>query len=149
MALHHEGTTNDNLDFSEAMRELFHAWSQGSDKYDEVEAEAKWDSFSSRDNSIKINTLFHYAHQKVDNVERLARNIYPLVDSYYTELELNKQKQSLTAALNAEDSAQYMDKMPMRQRVSHYIENYMSQDLRYNLHLREFEYSPSQISEIH
>ncbi len=148
MALHHEGSTNGNLDFSDGMRELFHAWSQGSDKYDEDVTEAKWDSFSNRDDSVKINTLFYHAHQKTDNVERLARNVYPLVDSYYIEFELNQQKQNLTAALNAEDAAQYMDKMPMRQRVSHYIENYMSQDLRYNLHLREFEYK-GKILDIH
>ena len=140
MGLHHEGTTNDNLDFSEAMRELFHTWSRGSDKYDEVATENKWNSFSSRDNSVTISTLFHYAHQETDNVVLLAGSIYPLVDSYYTKLKLNKQKQCLTAAFNADDFAQYMDKMPMRQRVSHYIENYMAQDLRYNLHLREFEY---------
>ena len=91
MALHHEGTTNNDLDldFSEAMRELFYAWSQGSDKYDEVATEGKWNSFNSRDNSIKINTLFHYAHQKTDNVERLAHSIYPLIDSYYTTLKLD------------------------------------------------------------
>ena len=60
MALHHEGSTNGNLDFSDAMGELFHAWSEsGSDKYEEEVTENKWDSFSDRSrDSIKINTLF-------------------------------------------------------------------------------------------
>ena len=146
MALHHEGTTNDNLDFSEAMRELFHAWSQGSDKYEEVATEAKWDSFSNRDDSVKINTLFHYAHQKTNNVVLLARNIYPLVDIYHTELELNKQKQNLTAALNAEvpvaanNTVSFQDKkVNINTRMFAYIESVLRPKMRYNLHTGRFE----------
>ncbi|MEM7590464.1 MAG: PriCT-2 domain-containing protein [Cyanobacteria bacterium P01_A01_bin.83] len=89
MALHHEGATNGNGDFSDAMRELFHAWSRTSDKYEEEETENKWSSFGDRDGSIKINTLFHYAHEKVTNVEKLTQEIYPLVDNYYTALQLD------------------------------------------------------------
>ncbi|MDJ0596280.1 MAG: PriCT-2 domain-containing protein [Pleurocapsa sp. MO_226.B13] len=88
MALHHEGTTNGNSYFSDAMQELFHVWSQGSDKYEEVKATITWESFGDRDDGIKINTLFHYAHQKVKKVKNLARKIYPLVDSYYMTLKL-------------------------------------------------------------
>jgi predicted P-loop ATPase len=146
MALHHEGTTNNNLDFSEAMRELFHAWSQGSDKYEEVATEAKWDSFSNRDDSVKINTLFYHAHQKTDNVERLARNIYPLVDKYHTELELNKQKQSLTTTLNADVSVaankvvSFQDKkVNINTRMFAYIESVLRPTMRYNLHTGRFE----------
>ena len=151
MALHHEGTTNGNSDFSDAMRELFHAWSRVSEKYEEVEANNTWESFGDRDDSITINTLFHHAHQKVANVEKLTQEIYPLVDEHYKSLEsseLDAQRQKLTSALKAGDSLQYMDKMPMRQRVSHYIENCMSKDLRYNLHSREFEYK-GEILDIH
>ena len=146
MALHHESTTNDNRDFSEAMRELFHAWSQGSDKYDEVATEGKWNSFSSRDNSVTISTLFHYAHQKTDNVVLLAQSIYPLVDRYYTELELNKQKQNLRAALNAEvpvaanKAVSFQDKkVNINSRMFAYIESVLRSKMRYNLHTGRFE----------
>ena len=146
MALHHEGSANDILDFSEAMRELFHVWSQNSDKYDEEVTENKWNSFSGRDNSIKINTLFHYAHQKVDNVVLLARSIYLLVESYYTELELNKQKQNLTAALNAgvpfaaNNVVSFKDKkVNINTRMFAYIESVLRPTMRYNLHTGRFE----------
>ena len=147
MALHHEGTTNDDLNFTDAMRGLFHAYSQKvPEKYEEDVADYKWESFSNRDDdsdNITIKTLFHYAHEKVSNVTniiKLAREIYPLVDSFYKLQELEKQKQQLTSALKTGDSLQYMEQMPMRQRVSHYMENHMAPDLRYNLHTREFEY---------
>ncbi len=148
MALHHEGSTNGNPDFSDGMRELFHAWSRSSDKYEEEVTENKWASFGDRDNNITINTLFHYAQEQKKNVNKLMREIYPLVDAYCPKRELDAQKQKLTAALKAGDSIEYMDKMPMRKRVSHYIENYMSKDLRYNLHSREFEYK-GEILDIH
>ena len=146
MALHHEGSTNGILGFSEVMRELFHAWSQGSDKYEEVETEYKWNSFSSREDSIKINTLFYYAHQKVDNVEQLTRNIYPLVDKYYKAVELNRQKQNLSAALNAEvpvaanNVVSFQDKkVNINTRMFAYIESVLRPTMRYNLHTGRFE----------
>ena len=148
MALHHEGTTNNNLDldFSEAMWELFHAWSQDSDKYNEIETEAKWSSFSTGDNSVTISTLFHYAHLKTDNVVLLARSIYTLVESYNTELELNKQKQSLTAALNADvsvaanNTVSFQDKkVNINTRMFAYIESVLRPTMRYNLHSGRFE----------
>ncbi len=45
MALHHEGSTNCNSNFSDGMRELFHTWSSTSVKYEEEEANNTWESF--------------------------------------------------------------------------------------------------------
>lgn len=86
MALHDKGSTNGDL--SDAMEELFYSWSRlNPEKYDEDEAQEKWDSFSKPDNGIKINTLFYYAHKTTENVKNLSQGIYPLVDYYYTELK--------------------------------------------------------------
>lgn len=86
MALHQEGSTNSDL--FDAMEELFYSWSRIiPEQYDDEEAKVKWDSFSKRDNGIKINSLFYYAKNNEVNVKKLSQTIYPLVKYYYIELE--------------------------------------------------------------
>ena len=160
MALHHEGTTNGNPDFSDGLRELFHAWSRGSDKYEEEETENKWSSFGDRDDSIKINTLFHYAHQKVANVKNLTREIYPLVDAYSSKREIEKQKQKLTSLFNApvttatnnandNNPPSFRDKkVNINTRMFGYIESVLRPKMRYNLHTGRFEIDGKELKNV-
>lgn len=161
MGLHHECTTNDNSDFTDAMRGLFHAWSQKvPNEYKEYETDYKWESFSNRgdDNSIKINTLFYHAHEKVPNVINLARKIYPLVDSYCKHQELEKQKQQLETTLNTDvfskDESSNQDisfqdkKININTRMFAYIESELRPKMRYNLHTGRFEIDDKELKNV-
>ena len=159
-ALKFEAETRPEI--SQEIEGLWDTWSKTSGSYNRQQNFARWNSLTRTDSSaITLGSIIknylggwsrvrESLHDFYPEIKQQAAEIYSRYDavSNKKKLELDKQKQNLTNAFNADDSAQYMDKMPMRQRVSHYIENYMAQDLRYNLHLREFEYK-GKILDIH
>ena len=147
-------------EISQEIEELWDTWSKTSGSYNRQQNFARWNSLTRTDSSaITLGSIIknylggwscvrESLHDFYPEIKQQAAEIYSRYDAASNKKKLELDKQKLTNAFNANDSAQYMDKMPIRQRVSHYIENYMAQDLRYNLHLREFEYK-GEVLDIH